>query len=377
MTSSSPDFAQAARLLETARKPAVLVVPHASDDAFSAMLALGIILQTQNPRVRPLLLSPTHVPPHLMFLPASSQVLTNWPPPPALIIRLPYAGVSVKTSRLGGETVLRVTASKEGDLNPQAVSVQPEDSAPDLIVTCGVGELKQLGSLYTKRPALFRRVPLLAFDCYPPREYFARVSLIDLTAAAICEIVWQLILKSGWERSVDRDLATCLLAGLMAQTYSFRTPAVTARTLETAAALLQHRARRELIVEFLFRRRALANFRLLGLIFSLLEENRWQKAYTAVLRHNTLKDNSVTPSQLEHVLQNIARELPEDFNFLCLAEVKPNQFCVFELPGSGRVRPHPDGSRPLLTATLAAPNFERACQALAARVARLAPPPPR
>ena len=67
---------------------------------------------------------------------------------------------------------------------------------------------------------------------------------------------------------VDEDIATCLLAGLIAKTKSFKTQNITPQSLAISSQLLAMGAKREEIVNKLYRSRSLNVLKLWGRVLA-------------------------------------------------------------------------------------------------------------
>jgi phosphoesterase RecJ-like protein len=70
----------------------------------------------------------------------------------------------------------------------------------------------------------------------PETECFA-YGVSDVEKSSTCEMVYDLIVGSGHAAMIDRDMASCLYAGVMADTGSFRFPGATAAVHRMVAAL--------------------------------------------------------------------------------------------------------------------------------------------
>ena len=104
---------------------------------------------------------------------------------------------------------------------------------PDLVVGLDAADLRRLGEL---GPLLEAAPASLVVDHHASNPGFGQVQLIDPGAAGTVVLVADLLTGLGVE--LDRDLATCLYAGLAADTGSFRFGNTTPATHELAARLL-------------------------------------------------------------------------------------------------------------------------------------------
>lgn len=75
-----------------------------------------------------------------------------------------------------------------------------------------------------------------------PADLFA-VAFSDITASSTCQMVHDVLAALGKAGLIDAEAATCLFAGIMTDSGSFRFPSTTPHTLRIAADLLERGAR--------------------------------------------------------------------------------------------------------------------------------------
>ena len=105
--------------------------------------------------------------------------------------------------------------------------------APQNVVTVDVGDKKLLND--DLRAAYGDRVDL-NIDHHATNVLFARETLVDPAAAAACEVLYDLFSFGGI--AIPPEAAECLYVGVSTDTGCFRYANTTAKTLRTAAALL-------------------------------------------------------------------------------------------------------------------------------------------
>ncbi len=134
----------------------------------------------------------------------------------------------------------------------------------ELIVFVDGSSADRFGAAFN--PALFGNRPVLEIDHHITNEKFAPLNYIDTHAASTSEIVFRLIAAFGVP--FNRDIAQCLLTGIITDTLGFRTMNTTVDTLKTATDLMQAGGSIPEIVEQAFNQVPLASLRLRGRIFS-------------------------------------------------------------------------------------------------------------
>ncbi len=106
----------------------------------------------------------------------------------------------------------------------------------DLVIAVDAGEPAQIGSrLYD---AILRLgVPLVVVDHHESNTGYGSISAVFPQMASTAEVVLMLIRTLGVP--IDRDIATCLLAGVVFDTRAFATPDTGPETLRAAALLME------------------------------------------------------------------------------------------------------------------------------------------
>lgn len=108
----------------------------------------------------------------------------------------------------------------------------PEEPATMVVFDAGSADrLGELGSNAGKAGTL------IVLDHHVTNEGFGHIALIDRSAAATGEIVFELLQALGWE--LDTDVATCLHTALVTDTGRFMYSNTKPETLRIAAALLE------------------------------------------------------------------------------------------------------------------------------------------
>lgn len=93
-------------------------------------------------------------------------------------------------------------------------------------------------------------------------ENFADYFYKDTGASASAEIIFKLIGEMGVV--IEKNLATCLLSGIISDTSNFVNQNTTSKTLEISSELISKGARQNIIIENLFRADSIGQLRLRG-----------------------------------------------------------------------------------------------------------------
>ena len=133
----------------------------------------------------------------------------------------------------------------------------------DLIICIGAPDHEACAQIYTENTDFFFRTPVINIDHTPENEHYGQMNVVDLTASACGEVCHDLI-ESIEPGLIDEETATAFLTGMIAKTKSFKTKDVTPKTLQTASKLMAKGARREHIIQNLYRTRSVSTLRLWG-----------------------------------------------------------------------------------------------------------------
>ncbi len=188
-------------------------------DTLGSMIALGLGLQSLGKQVT--LLSADGVPATLGFLPGAKLVQN-------------------RTTRRDFDLAIGLDA---GDLSRVGVSVEALQSAPTLI----------------------------DIDHHVTAGQFGQIRLLDSTAAATAEIIYDVLLALGV--ALDLPIAVNLLTALLTDTGSFRFRNVTPRTMALGGEMIRLGASPDPIAECVFENKPFAGQKLLGRALESLQKS--------------------------------------------------------------------------------------------------------
>ncbi|HMA38056.1 MAG TPA: bifunctional oligoribonuclease/PAP phosphatase NrnA [Chloroflexia bacterium] len=135
------------------------------------------------------------------------------------------------------------------------VGARPPGPPPDAWVILDCSDPPRLGSVYTQNLDLFTSRPVLNLDHHPTNTEYGTLNIVDALAAAVGEQVPLLLDALGLQP--DGQAANWLLLGVVTDTLGFRTSSTSARTMATAARLIERGGNLYHIVETTFNTRPL------------------------------------------------------------------------------------------------------------------------
>lgn len=208
---------------------------------------------------------------------------------------------------------------KEGQIKKESVVIAESDFSYDCIVTIGAEDLHQLGSVFAHHTDFFYGTPIINLDTSPGNEHFGQINIVDTTASCVSELLTDQILGLG-EQYMVKEIATALLAGIIAETRSFKTAQMKPRTLTTASTLIRYGANREDIVERLYRTRTIASLKLWGTALTHLKNDpSIGLVWTTITRDDFVRSHA-NESDLYDIVEELIGNAPEAKMILLLHE---------------------------------------------------------
>ena len=199
---------------------------------------------------------------------------------------------------------------KNGEWSPKDIAFKHGEDRYDLVIALDCPDMASLGTLFREHADFLYRAPVVNIDRDPGNEHWGQVNLVDLTAVSTSEILFGMFER--WNRHLlDEEIATALLAGMIAKTNSFRNADVTPKTLQISGQLITMGARREEIVHGLWRTRTVPTLKLWGRALARLEQDReYGLVWTTLARQDFLAAGA-SDSALDDIVNELVGYAPE------------------------------------------------------------------
>jgi phosphoesterase RecJ-like protein len=248
----------------------------------------------------------------LSFLPAFDKIENNLKIARKYVISLDTS--KSKLDQIKYETLERklnfIVSLKEGDLKNEDLTLKPGGYNYDLIIVVDTPDIESLGGIYENSPEFFYQTPVINIDHHSSNEEFGQINAIELTAVSTTEIIYTLF--ENYSRDlIDEDIATCLLAGLIAKTKSFKTPNVTPRSLLIASQLISMGGRREDIVNRLYRSRSINVLKLWGRVLARLNSSSDNQLIWSTIGASDFEKTGALESDLSEVIDELIISIPQ------------------------------------------------------------------
>lgn len=197
----------------------------------------------------------------------------------------------------------------------------------DLIICIGTPDFESCAHLYSENPDFFYRTPIINIDHSPENEHYGQINVVDLTASACGEVCHDLI-ESIEASLIDEEVATAFLTGMIAKTKSFKTSNVTPKTLQTASKLIAKGAKREQIVQNLYKTRSVQTLRLWGRALARLKVDEQAKIVWTLLSQQDFLHAGADEENLPDVIDELIATSPEAKIVVLLYENSEHNVCT-------------------------------------------------
>lgn len=245
------------------------------------------------------------------FFPSSLEIRTQpsgWYP---LHIRVPVAKIPLRelTYHIDDGVLDIMLTPANSAWSSEEVHVSSGEPRYDLVIACGIPDQESFQRMVSF-PDGYARIPVLAIDHHSAHTSWGELNLLDLTCASITEVLfhWLGHTQLTWRTP---EVTTLLLAGLLANTRGFQSSHLHARSLDAASVLMRLGAKRQDIVNALWRTRTVSTLHLWGRILSRLTHERDVGLLWASLTHQDLTECSSTIHDLPGIVEDLILHTPE------------------------------------------------------------------
>lgn len=256
------------------------------------------------------------------FLPAYDKINHSLTNVRKFIISLDTANAKVEKIKYKSEDnrLNFIISTKDGFFTHDDIKSYPGDFKYDLIIALDTPDLESLGSVYESDTEFFYNVPIINIDHHSENESFGQINNVELTSTSTAEIVFDLL--SNYSRDLlDEDIATCLLAGMISKTRSFKTQNITPQTLSVSAQLISMGARREEIINALYRSRSLALLKLWGRVLARLNSSPDSLLVWSILSKDDFIKTGASEEDLSEVIEELIVNIPSAKIILIIYEI--------------------------------------------------------
>lgn len=310
--------------IEKAKNILIVFSAKQGGDALASALALFLFLKKQNREVSIVAGDKKDAGDSFSFLPGYAEIQNNLNNLRRFIVSVDISQAKVNQIKYLVEknTLNFIISPSEGWFKSEDVSSRAGEFKFDLIIAVGLSDLESLGELHDKNVEFFYKTSIINIDNQAGNEEYGQINFIDLNAVSISEIIFYLLKNSGPE-TINEDVATCLLAGIIQKTKNFKTSNLTPRTLLTTSQLISEGANREQIVDNLYRSRSLKTLKLWGRVLNNLRSEQKEEIIWSKLNAKDLEETSPSLESLDEIIDELIMNVPSAKLAVILCEESP------------------------------------------------------
>ncbi|MBT4917132.1 bifunctional oligoribonuclease/PAP phosphatase NrnA [Candidatus Peregrinibacteria bacterium] len=169
----------------------------------------------------------------------------------------------------------------------------------DLVVIVDAGA-SYMTDFHLKYPDMYETdVPIINIDHHASNDLFGTVNIVDPLSASVTLMLYRMFIE--WGVDIDKDMATCLLAGMYGDTGSFMHSNTSKEVLDAAADLMERGASVAEISKSLFKNTSVDSLRLWGKVL----ENAYitpDGVTMSVVNDSDYDDSNAGPDNLSGVI---------------------------------------------------------------------------
>lgn len=245
MNNSQDPINQARSLLEQTKEVLIALPVSPSFDTVASALSLYLGLSLKGIQVSVVCPDPMTV--GFSHLVGVDKITTNVSSGNGknLVISFPYQEGSIEkvSYNIENETFNLVIEPREGypNVTQDVIRFSQSGGNTDLLITIGVSQLANLTQLSQTNPQIMEK-PVINIDINRNNSMFGKVNFVDSNISSISELTLGLLSNLGI--TLNADITTNLLAGIVDSTNNFNSSQTQASTYEAAALCLRSGARK-------------------------------------------------------------------------------------------------------------------------------------
>lgn len=171
-----------------------------------------------------------------------------------------------------------------------------EDESYDTVIVCDSGDMRYAGIANYLEPVR-KKFTIINIDHHPTNELFGDLNLVNTQASSTTEILYHFFKYN--DIHIDKDIATCLLTGLITDTDNFTNAATSITSFSISSDLISRGGNLNLIRGWVFKDKSIKALKLWGTVLSRLKKNEPLDIVYTYLTQDDLKEHNVDESEAE------------------------------------------------------------------------------
>lgn len=281
-----------------------------SRDSLANALALFLFLRRMEKNVD-LVIGNLNEKKSLNFLPGFNDIKNSPEGMQNLVVTLDISKTKVDQVKyiVSDDRLKFIISPKGGNFTGEEVTSCACDYKYDLIITVGAPDLESLGKVYEENADFFYKTPIINIDNDSSNESYGQINIIELTAVSISQILFPQF-KAIDNNLINEDIATCLLAGIIGKTRNFRTQGVSPQVLEATSDLIAQGARKDEIINNLYRSRTFNVLKLWGRVLARLQSLVSDQLIWSILSQADFIKTESREEDLNEVIDELISSVP-------------------------------------------------------------------
>lgn len=175
----------------------------------------------------------------------------------------------------------------------------------DLLMTFGCSSLSRTGNTTIENLSC----NIINIDHHPDNSYFGTVNMVDAKKSSVAELVYDFFNFATWP--ITKDIATCLLTGIITDTGSFQHSNTQSSTLKVASTLMQKGALTNKITQQTFKNKSPQILKAWGIVLENSRYNSKNGLIYSVISEEDLKIMGPLPAASFEGLTETLNAVPE------------------------------------------------------------------
>lgn len=247
------------------------------------------------------------------FLPAYASIGHDLKNLRKFIVSLDISQATINQIKytVDGQKLNFIISPAKGWFSPEDISTSSSGFKYDLVFVVDTPDLESLAAIYDNNVEFFYKTTIINIDHRASNEEYGQINYLDLNVVSTAEIIFNLLKQQSPDKNLNEDIATCLLAGIISKTKNYKSPNLTPRTLLTSSKLIGMGAKREEIINQLYRSRPLSVLKSWGKVLNNLQTDADKKLIWSLLsgpEAAALTDENI---DLSDVVEEIITSVPE------------------------------------------------------------------
>mgnify|MGYP001187662301 CR=1 FL=1 len=266
------------------------------------------------------------------FLPAFEKIQSSLKNLRKFIVSLDISQATINQIKytVDGHKLNFIISPEKGWFTPEDISTSSSGFKYDLIFVLDTPDFESLGAIYDNNVEFFYKTTVINIDHQADNEEYGQINYLDLNVVSTAEMVYNLI-KQHSQEPLDEDIATCLLAGIISKTKNYKSANLTPRTLLTSSKLIGLGARREEIINQLYRSKPLAVLKSWGKILNNLKtEDQGRIVWSWLEEKDEISTLINGQLDVQEIFEEISASVAEA-KFIFIAGVHPQSEGIFIL----------------------------------------------